>query len=162
MRGRKETPEQFIARFWSHVDPPNADGHRMWTGATEGGYGIFQLGCSWGGPRTVKAHRVALWLSSDGTLDLDGPWHGLHDCDTPGCCEPTHLMVGDHPTNMQQMVERGRAPRGEDHNWGKLTDEQIVVMRSMRGQNAREVAELFGVTRGYVWAVWSGKRRPEK
>lgn len=91
------------ARFWPKV-------HRTgdcwtWQGARAGfGYGSFRFN-----GRTHAAHRVA-WLLTYGDIP-DGKLV-LHHCDTPCCVRPDHLFLGSMADNVADMIQKGRARRG--------------------------------------------------
>lgn len=53
--------------------------------------------------KQLLAHRVAYELTF-------GPLkhNGLHECDTPLCCNPWHIEDGTQAKNMRDMHERGR------------------------------------------------------
>jgi hypothetical protein len=90
-------------RFMSYVDTGGGpDTCWSWTGGrATGGYGNF-----WAGGSQVLAHR---WLLSFLRGQPICPGEVVcHRCDNPPCVNPAHLYVGDHFTNMQDMVERGR------------------------------------------------------
>lgn len=79
----------------------------QWTGATtKHGYGRM----SWRN-HVHRTHRLAahLWLQ----LNLDDPDSKVcHTCDNPPCLNPGHLYIGDQASNVQDMVQRGRASQG--------------------------------------------------
>lgn len=87
--------------FWDKVGEPGAGGCRLWRGgvSTRSGYGVF-----WDGFRSVSAHRYA--YESFYRIPIPKGKFILHKCDTRLCCEPSHLYLGDHCTNMSDAVER--------------------------------------------------------
>src|SRR6058998_956734 len=65
----------------------------LWSGATnDKGYGVLGLGNV-----AVLAHRLAYFLAT-GVDPLQ--WNVLHTCDTPPCCEPSHLFLGTQADNI--------------------------------------------------------------
>jgi len=99
------TPE----RFWPRLDYPDGpDGCWLWRGTCgANGYGHISVG---GSPR--GAHRMA-YTFAYGDIP-DGLWV-LHRCDTPACCNPTHLFLGTVADNNSDKHQKGRDARGEDH-----------------------------------------------
>jgi hypothetical protein len=85
--------EAEIERFWKLVDIVwDGDACWLWKGFTHrDGHGQFKLR-----GKVEYAHRVAYALVHGCT-----PYKRLlcHTCDTPGCCNPDHLYVGDKSTN---------------------------------------------------------------
>ena len=116
------------------------------------GYGRLRLS-----GKMVLAHR-AVWSALNGTIPAGGEI--CHSCDTPLCCNPAHLFLGNHATNMRDMAAKGRAGvhLGVENVNAKLRPEDIVEMRRMaESQTQRDIAELFGVNQATVWSVLSGK-----
>lgn len=84
-------------RFWAYVPDRPDDGCWLWTGHTNGSYGVF-----WDGERHRLTHRFAYEL-------VLGPIpEGLvldHLCRTPRCVRPDHL----EPVTQQENVRRAFA-----------------------------------------------------
>ena len=75
--------------------------------ATSKGYGLL----TWregGKSRAVLCHR---WAYAHFVGPIPEGGLVLHSCDTPLCCNPSHLRVGSLSDNMRDMVERKRSPR---------------------------------------------------
>lgn len=62
-----------------------------------------------GTPRHLTAHRYA-WILTYGEPPAGA--HIMHKCDNPPCCNPAHLQLGDHDTNMKDMKAKGRQNSG--------------------------------------------------
>ena len=148
--GQPYTPEQRLATFWRRVDKSGGpDACWPWTGAiTTHGYGCVQVG----NRRVLGAHKVA-YMYANGPVDS-----GLeirHSCDTPPCCNPSHLSLGTRLDNMRDKAERGRASRPNPH---KLTLEKAREIRALRGKaSSGEIAKQYGISQSYVFGVWAGR-----
>lgn len=93
--------QELADQFWPKV----GIGPRLdcwpWRGTIiPGGYGQF-----WAWKRTHGAHRIAYAL---GNGDIPEGAYILHRCDNRACCNPAHLFLGDHVTNMRDMHAKGR------------------------------------------------------
>jgi hypothetical protein len=123
----------------------------LWTGPTNPkGYGQFSIRAG----RSVLAHRFALARAIGPDRRLT-----LHSCDNPPCCNPDHLRYGTNDENMAQMVERGRAARGQQKARTKLT-EQIVLEARRRvrdGESANAIAAQFEVPRDAIYSAVTGR-----
>lgn len=125
-----------------------------WVGAISGdGYGSLS-----DGTRMAKAHRF-----SYGRFVGKIP-EGLvicHKCDNTLCVNPDHLFVGTMKDNMEDMVIKRRSNKlfGENHNQAKLTDAEVVEIRSClkRGVKGVDLARQFNVTPQMVSLIKSGK-----
>jgi len=155
----KGTVEQ---RFWSRVNK-NGPMHPvlktrcwLWTGCTSAeGYGIVNTGDG-----NATAQRMSWFLTY-------GKWPkylACHHCDNPPCVRPDHLFDGPHRANTDDMLAKGRFPIGERHWFAKLTDKEVEEMREKRSNGTlhRVLAAEYGVTRGTVSRIISGKRRQPK
>ncbi|MEU5834459.1 hypothetical protein ABZ820_12415 [Streptomyces diacarni] len=71
-----------------------------------------------------------------------------------------HLYVGDHTSNMVDMVESDRSTHGEKHSNHRLTEDQVrdICRRARAGENQRLIAEEYGVTQSHVSDLKHGKR----
>lgn len=85
----KERFERFVVRG------PECWG---WTGGTNN-HGYARMS-------KIYAHRISYELTF-GTIP-EG-LHVLHRCDNPPCTNPSHLMLGTHQDNMDDMKRKGRA-----------------------------------------------------
>ena len=133
--------------FWERVTI--GDECWLWTGMTDrDGYGK----CGWQNRGHIRAHRIAYALANP-----EWDWTGwvLHSCDTPLCCRPGHLWLGDAKTNAQDMIAKGRKapmPRGSAHPFAKLTEAQVLKIRQTEG-TPQQVAAQYGVSRWLVESI---------
>ena len=69
-----------------------------------------------------------------------------HKCDNSLCCNPTHLEIGTHRQNTDDMVERDR------HGLPSHVVRRIRVLLS-QGRTHAQIAELYGVDRSVVTRI---------
>ena len=73
-----------------------------------------------------------------------------------GCVTKRHLRWQTHAENMAEMVTHGRSTRGRG---GKLTPDQVIQIRSLRGSLPQsKVAEMFNVGHSIVSAIQRGEK----
>lgn len=88
-------------RFWPKIKVAGPDECWLWQAKSRlREYGQFR---AWGRPQ--YAHRIAYAL---GKGDLPEGAFVLHRCDTPLCCNPNHLFLGDQAANMRDRFAKGR------------------------------------------------------
>lgn len=163
-------------RFWPKVDMTGECW--LWTGGSDRkGYG-----CTSGEDgRDLRATHAA-WMLAYGPVP-DGLWV-RHQCDNPPCVRPDHLLLGTPLQNSRDMVDRGRSshapnpperiargdrhgsrthpekiPRGEAKHL-KLTEDSVREIHrlwSAGGVMQKDIAERFGVSRGVISQILSGK-----
>jgi hypothetical protein len=140
------------ARFLTKVNKIEG-GCWEWSGCKSVyGYGVFGVNVN---NRNCRAHRVAyeLWK---------GPIpSGLlvrHKCDNRGCVNPDHLETGTFQDNSNDMVERGRSLKGENHGAAKLTEDDVVEIKVLLGFGVpqRQIAEQFGVSQHLISRINTG------
>lgn len=143
-------------RFWSKVSV--GDGCWLWMASrNDDGYGQFKLN-----GKVKKAHVVS-WSVIAGRPIPGG--HGvLHKCDIRPCVRLSHLFTGTHQDNMVDRSAKGRWRggdlRGEDHGASKLTDDQVLEIRSRcsAGETQISVAERFGIAQSNVSQIINFKQ----
>ena len=92
-----------IETLMSRVMPITEVGCWIWLGALRCGYGHI----SWEN-KPALVHRV-MWVLTNGPIP-DG-MNVCHKCDTPPCCNPTHLFLGTDQDNVHDAVRKGRHAR---------------------------------------------------
>lgn len=138
-------------RFWSKVDKTTSKkGCWLWTGAkTFSGYGKI----SFQSESRTATHVV--WFLTYGifpTLDI------LHDCDNPPCVNPAHLHEGTHAQNMQEGFERNRFPQGENRNFAKLSNHQVLEIKKRldAGNSISALATDYHVSYSTIMRIRNG------
>lgn len=134
-------------RFWNKVRI--GDWCWEWTGFVDRlGYGITKFEGS-----DHKAHRVS-WATKFGQMPPDGV-HVLHRCDNRKCVRPSHLFLGTHQDNMNDMVAKKRHAHGETHYSCKLTEATVLEIRRRGGEGeaAPDMAREFNVTPRTVYQI---------
>ena len=148
-------------RFWSKVKKTRSCW--LWTGSTRGvpAYGQY----AWSHDRPMRAHRAA-WLLVYGKLDDDALV--LHRCDNRLCVRPSHLFLGTHRDNTQDMMRKGRnavlcgTVVGDAHHNTKLSDAALRRMRRdfLRSEaTVKELAQRYGVSQPYASRMLRRERR---
>lgn len=140
----------------------------VWNGGLNcNGYGIFH-----NNRRVWLAHRVAYFLF----LNID-PKDFLvcHHCDNKPCVKPTHLFLGSHQDNHDDSVQKNRHShgsthrsvtcpesilRGESHGYAKLTDEQVMKIRTLYSTglySQSTIANAFSVHQVTIALIVKGR-----
>lgn len=138
-----------MPRFWNKVDKSNECWE--WTGAkTKEGYGRF-----WLNDNTVMAHRFS-WIEKNGPIP-----NGLfvcHKCDNPRCVRPDHLFLGTSSENSLDAVRKLRKSVGTLNGRAKLTDMQVIEVRTLYAIGNTSCARLgvkFGVSHSMIYDIVS-------
>lgn len=166
--GRSFTPncmtesekENVRKRFWTKVN--FTDECWTWTASThktppsQYHKGHFPYGRIGIGKKVIKAHRVAYELCNG---PIPAGMFVLHKCDNPKCVRPSHLKLGNHTQNMQDMADRHRVPRGVDHQFSKLDDEKVVQIRKLKqkGFKQRSISIIVNICESQVCEIVKGR-----
>ncbi len=130
-------PEKTLAeRYWEKVVLPTEElspgACWSWHGAhTRYGYGLINMH-----HRTIQAHRAS-WMLHHGPIP-DGLCV-LHKCDNPRCTNPGHLFLGTQLENIADRERKGRnvVPKGESSGNHKLTESDVIDIRTLHAMGAR-------------------------
>ncbi len=131
---------------------------KIWTGAKVDGYGQRR----WAGGH-ILVHRLA-WREANGPIP-DGALV-LHRCDIRACHEPTHLFLGDHKDNSDDMIAKGRQRHpgrpGELNPSAVLSDAQVAELRgryAAGGVTQEQLGHEYGCSRTNVSLIVNERRR---
>lgn len=139
-------------------EPPHtdslSDGCWDWPALfNDSGYGIFNLNNA-----PTRAHIVSHRIYNVGDPLTDERPCVLHSCDRPICVQPAHLRSGTMADNTTDARSRWRLQHGEGHHNVKLTEQDVLAIRSSRGLATElELAGRFGVARTTVADILQGR-----
>jgi hypothetical protein len=159
-----------LERFWKCVN--KSEDCWNWSGfILSGGYGQFKRSPAVRGssdkPR-VQAHRM-MWTIING--EIPSGMLICHTCDNRRCVNPNHLFLGTGADNTADMVRKGRGAtgdrnaarlypekwhRGEDHHKAKLTEPDVLAIRScfVPGSGMAPIlAQRYGVNKSAIWKI---------
>lgn len=126
--------------FWKRV----VTGPGCWThSGSKGSHGYPQATRLNG--QTGLAHRVS-WEINVG--DIPAGMFVCHKCNNRECVRPSHLYVGTHKENMDDMARVGHVRR-------KLTNEQARLVRSDTRAH-RAIAAEYGVSQKTIQNIKEG------
>jgi hypothetical protein len=155
--GGKVMNTNIDTKFLSNVDKTESCWN--WTGSTVQSnyhrYGSFYIG----NKKRVRAHRYA-YASFIGEIPAD--MFVCHKCDNPLCVNPSHLFIGTHQDNMNDMVAKKRQAFGRNIGSAVLTEAKVRRIRAMydkkrkdgsRKYTMAQIAEKFGCSRRNIGDV---------
>lgn len=118
-----------ILRFGKYVN--KTEGCWLWTGATNGKYGVFP------NPNGNYAHRFSYVISKG---EIPKGQCVCHTCDTPLCVNPDHLFLASQQENIFDAVKKGRFANQ------KLTTKEVEKVKILFEHfSAQELARIFDV-----------------
>lgn len=139
-----------MKRFWSKITKTTSCW--IFNGCqSEKGYGLFRFD-----GKSQRAHRVA-WMLTQGKIPKNKLI--MHKCDNPPCVNPKHLTIGTPRENSSDMVSKMRQCYGEKKA-KKLTREKVIKIKTLVRFGTlphKEIAQMFGISKKYIWAIASGK-----
>lgn len=86
--------------------------------------------------------------------------HVCHKCDSPPCCNPTHLFLGTVAVNSVDMVAKGRSLHGEKHHGVKLTGSDVLAIReryASGGVTQKMLSDEYGISGPHICSILTGK-----
>lgn len=125
----------------------------VWIGGkTRKGYGSIRVN-----NKTHRAHRVS-YEEHIGPIP-EGQFV-LHKCDNPSCVNPEHLFLGTNQDNINDKCLKGRQSclKGSRNGNAKLTEDDIKVIRSIKGRSNSSIAREYGVTHVAIGDIVNRKR----
>lgn len=90
---------------------------------------------------------------------IPGGYFVCHHCDNPLCVRPSHLFLGTASDNMTDKTAKGRQTKGELVNTAKLSEAQVLEIRSKLsgGASRIELARVYGVGYSTISYIANGK-----
>ncbi|WP_369527839.1 hypothetical protein [Bradyrhizobium elkanii] len=90
----------------------------------------------------------------------DEDMHAAHSCGNgrSGCVNPMHLRWATVVQNAEDRDVHQRTFRGSVHHFSKLSEETVLAIYACRtGLRLGEAQARFGVSKGAISGIWSGK-----
>lgn len=152
------TPE-WEKRLWEKIRKRSRDECWPWLGAfSKRGRGYIGIPYT---NTTTQACRVA--YMSFYRKSIPENMCVCHSCDNPNCCNPRHLSLGSHRTNLQDAARKGLMASGERNGRAKLNWKKVHEIRSSN-ETLAVLARRYGVGISTVWHVRHDKwlRPPDR
>lgn len=96
--------------------------------------------------KTILAHRYVCLLSHGPAPDRKH--QAAHNCGNSRCVNPRHLRWATPAENNADKVLHGTILRGENSSVAKLTESQVIAIRSLLSEGnmtQKEIASTFGI-----------------
>jgi hypothetical protein len=141
-------------RFWRYVDKSSECW--IWIGKKRTGTGYGQIGEGGRGGKNLLAHRVSYEIHNG---QIPDGFVVMHVCDTPGCVNPAHLILGTTAENVKDAYSKRRKfspfKQGESHHIAVLNDKLVREIRASPLSTSK-LAKQFGCSYSAVRAVRAG------
>ncbi len=141
-------------RFWDKVDKDAPGGCWLWTGAKQINKHKKQGRITMGGKQYLT-HKIS--LEAHLGRKLAAGMVTRHKCKSDLCVNPEHLEEGTQAENCQDMIRDETSTRGEKNPIAKLTQEQVLAIRSITDKTHQQIADEFGIGRRTVGDILSRK-----
>lgn len=118
------------------------------------GYGYMRFYGS-----TQLAHRVICELAHGCPPSVAS--QAAHSCGQghAGCVNPQHLRWDSRAGNFADKVAHGTDSRGEKSSLAKITNDDVIRIRSLRGRVSQSaIGAEYGLTQPTISKIQSGKR----
>jgi hypothetical protein len=141
--GHYRDSRTYEERFWEKVDKRGPDGCWLWT-ANHNSKGYGKIASLDGKSRMEYAHRISYQMhygAFDPSLSV------CHTCDNPSCVNPAHLFLGTAKDNAEDMIAKGRSPKGSRAGQSKLTEADVEKIWELLelGIQLKVIGAMFGV-----------------
>lgn len=140
--GRVRTKDNAEDWFWPSVSRGRKTECWYWRGKDNNKYGNTAF------PNyksRQSSHRIAFWIHNgkmpDGLI--------MHTCNKKSCCNPHHLIEGDHKKNLNDAVKDGLIPSGENSPYSILKESEVVSILRSKESHAK-LAKKHGVHRSTI------------
>lgn len=146
-----------IDRFHAGFIPEPNSGCWLWLGTGDAqSYPTIRRGK---GVAREKVHRFSYRLHRG---PIPEGLQVLHTCDMFCCVNPDHLFLGTQADNIADKMRKDRHPKGMEWEHAKLTDADIVWIRSHASKrhrlfSHRAIAKRFGVSSPTIDRIVSRK-----
>jgi len=156
---RNRCPGEVI-RFWKKVQKLGKEECWLWlAGVDENGYGAFSrdyVTKEGRKKKQISASRFS-WELHTGTMPPPDIFV-CHTCDNPPCVNPNHLFLGSTQDNTQDMVNKNRQSKCEDHGMAILTETDVHFIRESKlghselsRQLGISISSIFSIRKGISW-----------
>ncbi len=130
--------------FWRHVTRGEPDACWLWEGATDTNEGYGQVKFR---RKRYIAHRLSYFLATGDDAIGQLIRHRCPTGSNRACVNPAHLLPGTNIENMRDMVEEGTQARGMRIKQSKLTDAEVLQIRTLgQTRSAEAIAPLFNIS----------------
>lgn len=106
---------------------------------------------------TMGAHRVSYEIFNG---EIPEGLMVRHTCHHRNCINPTHLRLGTHEDNMQDMVDARRQAKGSANGNSVLNYDDVVEIKKLLASGEyyhREIAKMFNCSRPAITDIAKGK-----
>lgn len=133
-----------LHKRFTEIAASDTDDCIVWEGPSTDGYG--HLGFK---SKTYRVHVLACEVANG---PRPAPYlHAAHNCGNSTCCNPRHMSWKTAVENEKDKRQHGTALRGVRHHQAKLTEDDVLAIRSLRGKVTRNnIARQFGIGRATV------------
>lgn len=143
-----------IVRLASRTKLDSSTGCYNWVGTKmKQGYGVTVFN-----KKKIATHRLAYTCFIG---DIPKGMFVCHKCDNRACHNPSHLFIGSHQDNMNDMKKKGRQVKraGVLNKNAKLDESIIMQIRSLYPKKTQvEIAKMFDLSVVHVQSIIKRRR----